>query len=205
MPFIDNRRRVLLYLRRNGEASVGELSQGLELTQVTVRKHLEVLMREEYVAPPEKRRRGGPGRPVQAYALTEKADSLMPENYHDLALAVVGVLSDRHGAEWVRKLLLAAGAQAGEGFGVTAGRDEEAFLPQVLSELDRRGYLSAAGTWSGRRCLTFAHCPYLDAARASPVVCAFDQALMEKVLGEPVVLFRRIAEHDEQCVFLLGA
>jgi predicted ArsR family transcriptional regulator len=104
----------------------------------------------------------------------------------------------------VRKLLLAAGAQAADGFEVKAGRDEEAFLPQVLIELDRRGYLPAAGTWSGRRCLTFAHCPYLDAARGSPVVCAFDQALMEKVLGEPVVLFRRIAEHDEQCVFLLG-
>lgn len=204
MPAIDNRQRVLLFLRRNGEASVGELSQGLELTQVTVRKHLDELMREGFLSPPEKRRRGGPGRPEQSYALTEKAESLMPENYQDLALAVVGVLGDRHGAEWVRKLLLAAGAQAAVGFGVKADRNEEAFLPEVLGELDRRGYLPAAGTWSGRRCVTFAHCPYLDAARASPVVCAFDQALMEKVLGEPVVLFRRIAENDEQCVFLLG-
>ena len=204
MPGIDNRQRVLLFLARQGDASVGELSQGLELTQVTVRKHLDDLMREGVVSPPEKRRRGGPGRPVQSYSLTEKAETLMPENYQDLALAVVSVLGDRHGAEWVRKLLLAAGARAAVGFGVQAERKDEAFLPQVLNELDRRGYLPAAGTWSGRRCMTFAHCPYLDAARASPVVCAFDQALMETVLGEPVVLFRRIAEHDEQCVFLLG-
>jgi predicted ArsR family transcriptional regulator len=204
MSAIDNQQRVLLYLRRNGEASVGELSRGLELTQVTVRRHLDELRRVGVVSPPEKRRKGGPGRPEQLYALTEKAEGLLPENYQDLARAVVGVLEDRHGAEWVRKLLLAAGKQAASGFGVVAERSDEAFLPQVLAGLDCRGYLSAAGTWSGRRCITFAHCPYLEAARASPVVCAFDQALLEKMLAEPVVLFRRIAEHDEQCVFLLG-
>jgi len=205
MPGIDNQRRVVHFLRRNGEASVGELSRGLELTQVTVRRHLADLLRAGVISPPEKRRRGGPGRPEQSYALTEKAEGLLPENYQDLARAVVGVLEDRHGAEWVRKLLLSAGKQAASGFGVQAERSDEAFLPQVLAGLDDRGYLPSAGTWSGRRCVTFAHCPYLEAARASPVVCAFDQSLLESLLGEPVVLFRRIAEHDEQCIFLMGA
>jgi predicted ArsR family transcriptional regulator len=45
----------------------------------------------------------------------------------------------------------------------------------------------------------------LAAARLSPAVCAFDQALMEALLQEPVVLFHRIAEHDDHCMFLLGA
>jgi predicted ArsR family transcriptional regulator len=205
MPGIDNQRRVVHYLRRNGEASVGELSRDLELTQVTVRRHLADLLRAGVISPPEKRRRGGPGRPEQSYALTDKAEALLPENYQDLARAVVGVLEDRHGAEWVRKLLLSAGKQAASGFGVQAERSDEAFLPQVLAGLDDRGYLPSVGKWSGRRCVTFAHCPYLEAARASPVVCAFDQSLLETLLGEPVVLFRRIAEHDEQCIFLLGA
>ncbi len=205
MAGIDNQQRVLLYLRRHGEASVGELSRGLDLTQVTVRRHLDDLMSSGVVSPPEKRRRGGPGRPEQSYGLTEKAERLLPENYRDLARAVVGVLEDQHGAEWMRKLLLAAGTHAAGGLGVEAERNDEAFLPQVLAGLDDRGYLAAAGTWSGRRCVTFAHCPYLDAARASPIVCAFDQSLLETLLGEPVVLFRRIAEHDEQCIFLLGA
>ena len=205
MPGIDNRERVLFYLRRNGEASVGEMSRGLGLTQVTVRKHVAALLQEGVVSPPEKRRLGGPGRPEQSYALTEKAEPLLPDNYQDLARAVVGVLENRHGAEWVRKLLLTAGTQAAAGFGLQGDREDEEFLPQVLSGLDRRGYLSAAGTWSGRRCITFAHCPYLQAARASPVVCAFDQAMLETLLGEPVVIFRRIAEHDEQCMFVLGA
>ena len=204
MPGIDNQQRVMLFLRRNGEASVAEVSRGLGLTQVTVRRHLDDLMRVGVVSPPEKRRRGGPGRPEQAYSLTEKAEPLLPENYQDLARAVLGVLETRHGAEWVRKLLLAAGAKAAAGFGLEADRSKEGFLAQVLAGLDQRGYLPGAGTWSGRRCLTFAHCPYLDAARASPVVCTFDQALLENLMGEPVVLFRRIAEHDEQCIFLLG-
>jgi predicted ArsR family transcriptional regulator len=137
--------------------------------------------------------------------LTERAEDLLPENYQDLARAVLGALETRHGPEWVRRLLREAGSSTAAGFGPTVDRGHHEFMPQVLAGLEARGYLPAAGTWSGRRCLTFAHCPYLDAARASPVVCAFDQALLEKLLGEPVVLFRRIAENDQQCVFLLGA
>lgn len=205
VPF-DNQRRIVLFIRQQGDASLGELSRGLELSHVTLRRHLDDLMRAGIVSPPEKRQHGGPGRPEQAYLLTEKAEGLLPENYRDLACALLGALETRHGAEWVRRLLREVGGSVAEaGFGLTVDRGDQDLLPQVLAALEARGYLPAAGTWSGRRCLTFAHCPYLDAARASPVVCAFDQALLEKLLGEPVILFRRIAEHDQKCIFLLGA
>jgi len=205
MAPIDNRRRIVLFLRQRGEASLGELGQGLGLSHVTLRRHLGSLMRAGIVSAPEKRRHGGPGRPEQAYSLTEQADELLPENYQDLARSMLPALETRQGTEWVRRLLREAGGAAAADFGLTVDRGHSDLVPQVLTGLETRGYLPSAGIWSGRRCLTFAHCPYLGAARTSPVVCAFDQALLEKLLGEPVVLFRRIAEHDQQCVFLLGA
>jgi DeoR family suf operon transcriptional repressor len=204
MAPVDNQRRIVLFIRRHGEASLTELSRGLGLTQVTLRRHLDELMRAGVVSPPEKRRRSGPGRPEQEYSLTASAEPLLPENYRDLANAILGVLQSRHGPEWVRELLQEVGASTAPGFGLTGSRSHKDFMPQVLAGLEERGYLPAAGTWSGRRCLTFAHCPYLDAARASPAVCAFDRALIETLLDEPVVHFRRIADHDERCVFLLG-
>jgi predicted ArsR family transcriptional regulator len=202
---VDNQRRIILCLQLRNEATLSELRRELGLSHVTVRRHLGLLMRAGIVSPPDKRRRGGPGRPQQTYSLTEKAEGLLPENYQDLARAVLGALETRQGTEWVRRLLREAGASAAEGFGPTLARGHRGFMPQMLAGLEARGYLPAAGIWSGRRCLTFAHCPYLDAARASPVVCAFDQALLEKLLGEPVILFRRVAENDQQCIFLLGA
>jgi predicted ArsR family transcriptional regulator len=202
---VDNQRRIVLFIRRQGDASLGELSRGLALSHVTLRRHLDDLMQAGIVSLPEKRRHGGPGRPEQAYSLTEKAEELLPENYQDLAREVLRMLESRHGTEWVRRLLREVGERTAAGFSLTVDRGHQDLLPQVLAGFEARGYLPAAGTWSGRRCLTFAHCPYLDSARASPVVCVFDQALLEKLLGEPVILFRRIAEHDQQCIFLMGA
>jgi len=202
---VDNQQRIILFIRQQSEASLGELGRGLGLSHVTIRRHLDELMRAGIVSPPEKRGRSGPGRPELAYSLTAKAERLLPENYRDLARAVLGTLETRHGPEWVRRLLGEVGASAATGLGLTVGRGHRDFMPQVLAGLEKRGYLPAIGTWSGRRCLAFAHCPYLDSARASRVVCSFDQALLEALLGEPVILFRRIAENDQQCIFLLGA
>ena len=200
-----NQGRILLFLRRQGEASVAELARGLALTQVTVRHHLQDLVRSGVVALPEKRHRGGPGRPEQVYSLTEQAEPMLPGNLPELARSLLQTLEARHGSEWLRKALMASGKQAAADIRLEVSPSSEAFVGEILAALDKRGYMAAAGRWSGRRCITFAHCPYLAAARASPVVCAFDQALLESLLGEPVVLFRRLAEHDEHCILLLGA
>ena len=200
-----NQERVLLFLRRHGEASVAELARGLALTQVTVRHHLQDLIRGGLVALPEKRHRGGPGRPEQVYSLTEQADPRLPGNLPELARALLGTLEARHGPEWLRKALTASGTRAAAGIRLESAPSSETFVGEVITALDERGYLAAAGRWSGRRCITFANCPYLAAARLSPAVCAFDQALMEALLQEPVVLFHRIADHDDHCMFLLGA
>lgn len=200
-----NQERILLFLRRHGEASVAELARGLELTHVTVRHHLQDLIREGVISQPEKRRRGGPGRPEQVYSLTERADPMLPGNMPELAGALLATLEARHGPEWLRKALTASGSRAAAGIRLSSAPSSEAFVSEVLAALDKRGYLAAAGRWSGRRCITFANCPYLTAARLSPAVCAFDQALMETLLQEPVVLFHRIADHDDHCLFLLGA
>jgi predicted ArsR family transcriptional regulator len=205
MVTIDNRLRVVHFLRKQGEASLSELGLGLGLSHVTLRRHLEDLMREGMVSPPEKRRRSGPGRPEQIYSLAAKAEALLPENYGELARSTLSALEKEHGAEWLRRVLQEAGVTTAATFRLVSDRDQPAFTTQMLAGLEARGYLPAIGTWSGRRCLTFAHCPYLDAARSSPVVCAYDQALLEALLGAPVVLFRRIAERDQQCIFLVGA
>ena len=205
MAHTDNRQRILQFIRRTGEASLSELGQGLGLSHVTVRRHLGELVHAGIVAPPEQRRRGGPGRPELVYSVTATAEELLPANYEDLARAVLGALDAKQGPEWVRKLMREAGSRAATAFAADLQPVQGGLIPRLLAGLENRGYLPAIGTWSGRRCLTFSHCPYVRAAGAFQVVCAFDQGLLEAILGEPVILFRQIVEKDPQCMFLLGA
>jgi len=62
----DSRLRIIEILKRRNMASVGELSQALGLTPVTIRHHLDSLLADHIVSEPVPRRRPGPGRPEDA-------------------------------------------------------------------------------------------------------------------------------------------
>jgi len=73
------RGQILNILRRSAAASVDDLSGELRLAGATVRRHLDVLLRDDFVAVSQVR--GGAGRPRQIFSLTEKGGELFPHHY----------------------------------------------------------------------------------------------------------------------------
>ena len=75
----NSREAILDILRRRDGASVEELSHELGLAGATVRRHLDVLMRDGYVSASQVR--GGMGRPHYAFSITEAGTELFPHHY----------------------------------------------------------------------------------------------------------------------------
>jgi predicted ArsR family transcriptional regulator len=75
----SSREAILDILRRREGASVDELSHELGLAGATVRRHLDVLMRDGYVSASQVR--GGMGRPRYAFSITEAGAELFPHHY----------------------------------------------------------------------------------------------------------------------------
>lgn len=75
----SSREAILDILRRRDGASVDELSQELGLAGATVRRHLDVLMRDGYVSASQVR--GGMGRPRYSFSITEAGADLFPHHY----------------------------------------------------------------------------------------------------------------------------
>lgn len=75
----SSREAILDILRRRDGASVDELSQELGLAGATVRRHLDVLMRDGYVSASQVR--GGMGRPRYSFSITEAGAELFPHHY----------------------------------------------------------------------------------------------------------------------------
>lgn len=75
----SSREAILDILRRRDGASVDELSHELGLAGATVRRHLDVLMRDGYVSVSQVR--GGMGRPRYAFSITEAGAELFPHHY----------------------------------------------------------------------------------------------------------------------------
>ena len=91
----STRIEVLELLRRKGHASAEAIAADLGVTPNAVRQHLTNLERDGFVvSTPEKSRRG---RPSLLFSLTERADSVFPKRYGQLATMVLQEVQEMGG------------------------------------------------------------------------------------------------------------
>jgi predicted ArsR family transcriptional regulator len=77
---VESTRQVILdLLRRRKQATVEDLTHALGLAPATIRRHLDILMRDSYVAVDQVRRETG--RPHYVFSLTDVGEDLFPKNY----------------------------------------------------------------------------------------------------------------------------
>src|SRR5881409_1788955 len=93
----STRMEVLELIRRKGSASAEAIASGLGVTPNAIRQHLTNLERDGFVVShPERRRRG---RPSLLFSLTERADSVFPKRYGQLATMVLQEVQAMGGPE----------------------------------------------------------------------------------------------------------
>src|SRR5438067_8344870 len=93
----STRMEVLELLRRKGHASAETIASDLGVTPNAVRQHLTNLERDGFVVShPERRRRG---RPSLLFSLTERADSVFPKRYGQLASMVLQEVQEMGGPD----------------------------------------------------------------------------------------------------------
>src|SRR6202023_4117861 len=93
----STRMEVLELLRRKGRCSAETVATDLGVTPNAVRQHLTNLERDGFVVShPERRRRG---RPSLLFSLTERADSVFPKRYGQLASMVLQEVQDMGGPD----------------------------------------------------------------------------------------------------------
>src|ERR1700687_5141689 len=93
----STRMEVLELLRRKGHAGAETIASDLGVTPNAVRQHLTNLERDGFVvSQPE---RSGRGRPSLLFALTERADSVFPKRYGQLATMVLQEVEAMGGPE----------------------------------------------------------------------------------------------------------
>jgi len=198
------RQRILDILKLAGEATVDELSQQLELTAVTIRHHLEVLRSESLIAPPEARRRVGPGRPQYVYRLANEASNYFPKNYDLLARAMLTELeqqlTDQEMADLVRRIAERMAAEVDPDVNASLAARLEATV-EFLNDL---GYLASAELGAdGRYRLHVANCPYEQVARRHVQPCQIDELIISHLLGVAPERLEQIVRGDNRCTYLL--
>ena len=194
------RQQILEHLQRHGRATVKELGQLLRLTSTGIRQHLTVLERDGLVLAREER--GRVGRPTLVYTLTEKAETLFPKGYDELATALLEEIRAEEGSERLYQLLHRVAQRLAESFWE---RVEGKSLAQRVEEtaliLQEQGCLVDWEPRDGEFLLHEFTCPFYKVAKEDSSLCTLHLDLIRLLSDADTRLVRSLLRSEQACTY----
>jgi predicted ArsR family transcriptional regulator len=197
----DTRQQIILYLKRQGESSIAEMSRALKLTSVTIRHHIDALRQSGLVDNPSARKKDGPGRPELVYHLTSAADKYLPRNYAELSIEMIKALSRPALAKKPAEVFRSAGISIGQQAAAVCLKSNANPEEFTVSFLEDRGYFPVCIRDESGLSVRLSNCPYLELAQQHPATCLLDHAIIEGIFGSDVAMKGRIIQGEAVCSF----
>jgi predicted ArsR family transcriptional regulator len=191
----SSREAILDILRHRDGVSVDELARSLGLAGATVRRHLDVLMRDGYVSVAQVR--GGTGRPRYAFSLTEAGAELFPHHYVRLTRRLVDEIvalapedtAGRSGSELAGLLFEKLASRLAQEYSARVeGSTLEARVRSAAALLANDGFDYEVEATDGDLRLLGRGCPCarFDSVGIAPGACSHDRRLLETLVAAPV-------------------
>jgi predicted ArsR family transcriptional regulator len=206
MPLSDDRfwassRGQVLVLLRRGVQTVGELAAALGLTGNAVRAHLTALERDGLIRPTGTRR--GPRRPTVTYAVSPKAERLIPKEYGPVLRSLLDELKDRLPAGQLDEVARAAGRRFARALRPAGADGHGRPAERAAGVLRDLGGCCDQSAHDGVVTLTCSVCPLGVAADGHPEVCRLVETLLAEVVAVPVR--QRCQTDPPRCRFEVGS
>lgn len=213
----DSQRRLLVELKRRGDATLSDVAGVLELAAETVREHLNALTARGLVERTG-RRRDGPGRPQIVYALTARGEALFPHREGALLRELASHLVESGREEVLEEFF---GRRIGEQRRAAASRldglegeerlrevaallSEQGFMAEVVGSDDGAGDAGGGETAGDGPRLRLCHCPLKELVAASRLPCRAEIEFVEELLGADLERESWMPEGDHACTYRLA-
>jgi predicted ArsR family transcriptional regulator len=198
------RQRITEILKECGTATVAELADQLDMAQVSVRHHLDILIGEDLVQCSGVRRRNGAGRPSQVYALTPQAMKLFPQRHAALAGEILVQMKSLLSEDEVRDLLRRiAEKNAREAPEPVPGQSIEERLSSISEFLTEKGYNARWELRDGHYELYACNCPYMGVSDEHVELCTMDQAFIRELIPQAVRKRSRALDGAIHCAYAI--
>ncbi len=204
----ETRQYILDILREKSQATVDEMvvdlqkRRGTAITAVTVRHHLNELLKEQLITTTDLKHRESPGRPQHVYVLTEAALDHFPNNYQPLINYLLEHLSNSLSGKEINVLFediadnMAANA-------AILGLSMIDRLNHVVQYLNEHGYNAHWEDSEDGFILHTTNCPYHQVAKENRMLCEMDMRLVSSLLGIVPRLASRISDGDSSCSYFI--
>jgi predicted ArsR family transcriptional regulator len=198
------RQKILDYLKRQGQATVTELADYLEMAPVSVRHHLDLLIGDNLVETSRVRRQARAGRPTRLYALTDQADSLFPNNYQQLARESLDILKRTLPPDqFIGVMTELANKTADRAPQELKGLPPAERLQTTVQFLNDEGYMAFCECEQDEILLHTCHCPYKDLVGDHPEICQIDHVLIRRLTGMTPLRVSHMTNGGVRCTYKL--
>lgn len=195
---------VLNYLRRLGQATVGELASDMSVTATAVRQRLQRLMAEGLIERHTERK--GRGRPNHRYSLTEKGERISGSNFADLAIVLWEEVKAIQDPEVRRGLVQRiADRFAGLYQDHVSGETLRERMASLAGLMDDREVPFEVDTSGKLPVISALACPYPELAKMDRSVCTMEKLMLSEILGENVRLSECRLDGAPCCTFTPSA
>jgi predicted ArsR family transcriptional regulator len=187
------RRDIFLFARERGDGvTAAEVAERFALHPNVARHHLDKLAGGGYleVAVPRDGRTGA-GRPSKHYRTSAPDDELsIPVRHDDLLVILLGralaLLPPESAATMAEEVGIEYGRVMAKSMGPADDhqRSFRAAIAAVVDALTAHGFAAHAEKRNNELRIVSEHCPFGDAVRENPVICAVDRGLVKGMLAE---------------------
>lgn len=203
------RPRILAILQREGSVTVETLAGEIGLSSTTIRRHLDILQREQLVSFDQIH--GGSGRPEYGYFLTEIGHESGHRDYRgflvNLLNEISGLSSDdlakKDGTELLGFLIGRIAEQASWPYMQPNQATFEARVANLDRALSDRGFSPEITEKDGQVSIRLCNCPFRSVAISQETVCLFDRFLIGSILGSDPVLESSIHDGHTTCQYVI--
>jgi DeoR family suf operon transcriptional repressor len=180
------RRKVLILLKKRGEAGAQELAVELGVTVGAVRQHLARLLAAGLVTHRQERR--GPGRPLLRYSLASAGEALFPRFYSELTNELLEYVEQEDAALLDRVFERRRRRRVEQATKRLAGKSFADRVAELTAILDSDGYLADFSPRpDGSYLVTEHNCAILGVAQRYGLACSTEIEFLREALPDATV------------------
>jgi len=144
------------------------------------------------------------GRPVLQFSLTERADSVFPKRYGQLATMVLQEVQEMGGPDALDEVFARVAQRHASAIEKDLeGLEFDAKMQRVVAWIGRAGTLAEQTPTAEGMKVTIHNCPFRNTALKFPQVCTITPQLISRLTGAAVSQAESIHRHDPYCSFVV--
>ncbi|MEI7847652.1 MAG: helix-turn-helix domain-containing protein [Chloroflexota bacterium] len=203
MTITTSRQRIITYLGQHKGSTALEISRALSVTSANVRYHLSILMGDGRVQCLGSRPEQGRGRPFQVFALSEAAVGNNLAGLVEVLFSIVRKDCPENELDVILKMIAERliPTQPERQVGHITHR-----LTQVITLLNRYGYVARWEAHAQAPRVIFEHCPYAAVISKHPEMCRVDGMILNQHLDievEQNACLEQTSRGTSYCQFLV--